>query len=235
MELKYRLPSQKTLVGAIVVLIVILIICFGTHGQSFKREISLLDSHGRVKAYRNSIVHSGTETIIAQKGKVDRERLKPGEWFVVHEFGEYRGSEPEITDVEALTVTSEGFSIPEQAAIKRALESWNVNGIRFVYQEDGQVKIKRQKLSTMALSVMQIEGETVVSASILVDPHVTSLDALQSVISHEMGHVLGLPDNHDHNSIMYFKSRGRNRDNGRTTPSAEDLATAQSLPAAPRQ
>lgn len=210
-----------------ILLALICSVTVGAQTRTFKREISLLDSQGKVKAYRNSlVVYSGdkeTETITGQHGKLRTAKL--GEWFVRHEFGEYRGSQPTITepDYEPLTVSAEGFSIPEQAAIRRALESWNVGAIRFVYQDNGQVKIKRQSLTVMALSIVQIQGGRVVSADVLVDPHVTNLDALQSAVAHEFGHVLGLADSTDKSSIMFHKSRGKNRDNGHLGPTNLDL------------
>lgn len=121
--------------------------------------------------------------------------------------------------------TGSGFSIPQLAAINQAIESWNYNGVRFIYRaEGGQIKINRGSLTVAALSEISTLNDKVASAQVLVDLSIQDLDALRSAIAHELGHVLGLPDSQDKRSVMYWKTKGRNKGNGHVRPTAIDFA-----------
>jgi len=202
---------------------VLLIVLFltTTHAQTFELQ--------RAKVVDGKLVILSTKRydlahVYKEQAKLYR-HLKPGEWLIGPSVIEQVEVVVKEVDDEPLTVSATGFNPKEVAAIQRALTAWG----RFTWSDNGQIKIRRGSLKVMALSVMQIQDDRLVSADVVIDFSVTDSDALQSTVAHEAGHWLGLPDSNDKCSVMYFKSRGRNQTNGHVAPTSFDLQQVRNL------
>lgn len=210
----------KNLFTLITVLVTLLIIAISTHAQA-RYEVQLARvENGKLKVVWTK--HYSLSKAYREQARLVP-KLKPGEWLIGPSHAEETSVEVREVDDNVLTVSAEGFSPTEVAAIQRALTGWNVDIIRFTWSETGEIKIRRQRIKEAALSVMNTVDGKAVSGEILVDPSITNLDALQSTLAHEFGHWLGRSDSKNKGSIMYWRTKGRNRTNGHVVATAMDL------------
>lgn len=129
-------------------------------------------------------------------------------------------------------VTIEGFTPDEQAAIRRGVESWNVGFVNFTFEGEGlPLLVKRGDVrkdlgltdrDPLAYFNPWTDGVDVISGELVLDYRLTRLDAIQSVVAHEMGHGFGLSDCTKCKSVMKA-TVGVNKSTGYLGPSSVDL------------
>lgn len=210
--------------------------------KAYRYETVVYDDQGREVI----ILH-------AHKGKIrERKDLKPGEYWTQHDGNEAHRVAVEVKDVDdsiaemalsaptrwaanatvCISITA-GFNDEQKEAIYLAAEAWNQAGVAtfkragpscgaYVTVERYPVLAER-KGRAAAATLQESRDGVLVSARILIDSTTQRSEALRSLIAHELGHSLGLPDCKGCKSVMR-PFTDANKSNGYFGPSVVDLA-----------
>lgn len=135
------------------------------------------------------------------------------------------------------------FSLPEVMTIKRAIDSWNVAltdtaaNVRFLFAGEhnepvagpNSIIVSRgptfQHRRRLAEIYRTLDAERrLVHASVTIDPGVTDVEVMTSVLAHELGHSLGIDDcpKCRRGTTLMALYRGRNRGNEALVPTPCD-------------